>query len=117
MKNRILVLLVVLAMAVVAAPIRSYGQSEREKQRESRRDVDRDQDNDKDYQRDLSERDEINQTIELASGARVEVSGINGTVDIETGNTGVAEVHIVRSANNRADLDFHKIVNILDGMH
>jgi hypothetical protein len=110
MKNRILVLLVVLAMAVVAAPIRSYGQSDRERQRDSRRDVDRDQDNDKDYQRDLAERDEINQTIELSSGARVEVSGINGTVDIETANTGVAEVHIVRSANNRADLDFHKIV-------
>ncbi|HEV8486358.1 MAG TPA: hypothetical protein VGV87_22630 [Blastocatellia bacterium] len=115
MKSRILVLFVVLATAFVAAPLRSHGyQSDRERQRESRRDSARsqheDQDNDSQSERDLPERDEINQTFELSNGARVEVSGINGTVEIETSNTNTAEVHIVRSANNRADLEYHKIV-------
>jgi len=114
MKNRILVLFVVVAMAFVAAPIRSLGnQSDREKQRETRREAreqHEDRDNDSQSERDLPERDEINQTFELSSGARVEVSGINGTVDIETSNSNSAEVHIVRSANNRADLEYHKII-------
>ncbi|MEN3331280.1 MAG: hypothetical protein V7641_645 [Blastocatellia bacterium] len=56
-----------------------------------------------------SERDEINQTYTLASGARVEVRGINGTVDIETAAGATAEVHVVRLARNRDDLNYHKI--------
>ncbi|MCI0489094.1 MAG: hypothetical protein L0229_21085 [Blastocatellia bacterium] len=58
---------------------------------------------------DLPEREEIRQTYELAPGARVEVSGINGTVDIETHYGDTAEVHIVRSARNREDLNYKKI--------
>jgi osmotically-inducible protein OsmY len=125
MKSRILVLFLVMATAIVAVPSRSLGyQSERDRQRESRRDVAREQreerrevreqredrDHDSQSDRDLPERDEINQTFELSNGARVEVSGINGTVEIQTSNSNSAEVHIVRSANNRADLEFHKIV-------
>jgi hypothetical protein len=60
--------------------------------------------------RDYSERDEINQTYELSSGARVEVRGINGTVDIETSSGGAAEVHIVRSARTREELSYRKII-------
>ena len=60
--------------------------------------------------RDFSERDEINQTYELSPGARVEVRGINGTVDIETSNSSTAEVHIVRSARSREDLNYRKII-------
>ena len=60
--------------------------------------------------RDFSERDEINQTYTLASGARVEVRGINGTVDVETANVATAEVHVVRSARSRDDLNYHKII-------
>jgi hypothetical protein len=59
---------------------------------------------------DLPERDEIKQSYELGAGARVEVRGINGTVDIETGYVENAQVHIVRSANTRDDLNYHKIV-------
>src|SRR6185295_18182653 len=126
MKSRILVLFVVVATAVVAAPSRSLGyQSERNSLRESRREITteqrevrrdvvreqrEDRDSDSQSERDLPERDEINQTFELSNGARVEVSGINGTVDIETSNSNSAEVHIVRSANNRADLEYHKII-------
>ncbi len=60
--------------------------------------------------RDFAERDEIRQSYELAPNARVEVSGINGTVDIETSNTGTAEVYIVRSAKTREDLNYRKII-------
>jgi DUF4097 and DUF4098 domain-containing protein YvlB len=58
----------------------------------------------------FSERDEINQTYTLASGARVEVRGINGTVDIETADGATAEVHVVRTARSRDDLNYHKII-------
>src|SRR5262245_3828806 len=53
---------------------------------------------------DFPERDEIRQSYELTPGARVEVSVIYGPVDIETTDGNTAEVHIVRSARNRADL-------------
>jgi hypothetical protein len=59
---------------------------------------------------DFPERDEIRQTYQLSSGARVEVSRINGTVDIETTNGSNAEVHIIRSARNKEDLNFKKIL-------
>lgn len=58
---------------------------------------------------DFPERDEIRQTYQLSSGARVEVSRINGTVDIETTGGSSAEVHIIRSARNKEDLNYRKI--------
>jgi hypothetical protein len=57
----------------------------------------------------LHERDETRQTFRLAPGARIEVSSIRGPVEIETANIEAAEVHIVRSANNRNDLEQYKI--------
>ena len=57
----------------------------------------------------FSERDEIRKTFPITLGARVEVSSIRGSVEIETANIEVAEVHIVRSARSRADLEQHKI--------
>ena len=59
--------------------------------------------------RDFSERDEINQTYQLAPGARVEVASIRGPVEILTADTATAEVKIIRTARTRADLDYHKI--------
>ena len=61
-------------------------------------------------ERDFTERDEINQTYELSPGARVEVRGINGTVDIETASVSTAEVHIIRSARSREELNYRKII-------
>ena len=117
MNTRMLVFFVVLVTAIAGTPAGSLASqpgasSQRDARREVRREVVREEheDQDRDGQKDLPEVDEMNQTLELASGARVEVSGINGTVEIETSNTSSAEVHIVRSANNRADLEFHKIV-------
>lgn len=50
---------------------------------------------------------EINQSFELASGAQVEVSGINGPVDIETTDGNVAEVHISATSNGDDLADTH----------
>jgi hypothetical protein len=59
--------------------------------------------------RDFAERDEINQTYQLAPGARVEVSRIRGPVEIVNGDTATAEVQIIRAARTRADLEYHKV--------
>jgi opacity protein-like surface antigen len=61
------------------------------------------------YDNDLPEKDEINQTYQLTAGANVEVSGINGRVDIETSNGSTAEVYIVRSAKTKEALQYRKI--------
>lgn len=57
----------------------------------------------------FTERDEFRQTYELSAGARVELKSINGAVEIETHNGSAAEVHIVRLARNREDLEYRKI--------
>jgi hypothetical protein len=110
MRIRVSVFFVVLALAISAAPLRSDGYQEEESRQRNRREADRDRDRDSNWQRDLVERDEIRKTFELSRGARVEVSGINGSVEIETADVSSAEVHIVRSANDRADLEYHKII-------
>lgn len=58
----------------------------------------------------FTEKDEIHQTYQLTSGASVRVSGINGQVDVETTNGSTAEVHVVRSARSRADLEHRKVI-------
>jgi DUF4097 and DUF4098 domain-containing protein YvlB len=58
---------------------------------------------------DFQERDEINQTYQLAPGAGVEVSSIRGPVEIVNADTATAEVQIIRTARTRADLEYHKI--------
>lgn len=59
---------------------------------------------------DLPEKDEFHQSYQLSAGAKVEVRGINGAVDIETGAGSTAEVNIIRSARNREDLEYRKII-------
>lgn len=63
----------------------------------------------KDDDSEFRERDEFRQSYQLSSGARVELRGINGSVEIETSNGNTAEVEIVRLARNREDLEFQKI--------
>jgi len=60
-------------------------------------------------QRDFKERDEFNQTYQLPAGARVEVSSIRGSVKITNSDSATAQVHIIRTARTRADLEYHKI--------
>jgi hypothetical protein len=59
---------------------------------------------------DYPEIDEINQTYQLAAGAKVDVSGINGRVEIETAHGNTAEIHIVRSARTKEALQYRKII-------
>jgi hypothetical protein len=55
-------------------------------------------------------REETRQTFRLDAGARVEVSSINGTVEVKTAETDTAEVHILRTADNPADLEGNRVV-------
>lgn len=68
------------------------------------------QDSDDQSRNGFDERDEIRRTVQLRSGARVEVAGINGAVDIETGTSDTAEILVVRTARSRADLEYRKII-------
>src|SRR5262249_37364961 len=54
-------------------------------------------------------KDETNQSYNLSSGARVEVSGINGRVEISPGS-GAAQVHIIRTAPTEEDLTHHRSI-------
>lgn len=54
-------------------------------------------------------KDETNQSYNLSAGARVEVSGINGRVEISPGS-GAAQVHIIRTAPTEEDLTHHRII-------
>src|SRR6516225_2000248 len=58
----------------------------------------------------FGERDEIKQSYELAPGARVSVTSISGPVEIETSQGSMAEVHVIRSARNQADLQYHRVI-------
>jgi hypothetical protein len=55
-------------------------------------------------------REEIRKTVELSPGARVEVSGINGAVKIETSSSQTAEIYIERNGDSRESLDRRKVV-------
>ncbi len=54
---------------------------------------------------DMRERDEQDGRFQLAPGAEVTVNSLSGSVKIETAETDTAEVHVVRTARTRADLD------------
>lgn len=50
-------------------------------------------------------REEIKKTVTLAPGAQVSISGINGRVNVETGEGNQAEIHIVITASDREALE------------
>jgi hypothetical protein len=55
-------------------------------------------------------RDEIRKSFELSPGAEVSVSGINGSVTVETGDTKTAEVYVERIGKEAGALERRKIV-------
>ena len=55
-------------------------------------------------------REEIRKSFDLQPGARVEVQGINGKVDIQTSDTKTAEVYVLRKANSSDDLGRREVV-------
>lgn len=54
-------------------------------------------------------RQEIRETYQLSPGARVEVAGLNGAVNIETSDSNKAEVYIERTASTQEVMDRRKI--------
>jgi len=59
---------------------------------------------------DLPELDEFQRSYQLVPGARVDVVAISGPVVIETSDTNMAEVHVVRSARTRAELAYRNVI-------
>ena len=55
------------------------------------------------------EHDEIHQSFNLTQGNRIEVSSISGSVEVESIDGDVAEVHIIRSAKIKTDLAWRKL--------
>jgi hypothetical protein len=55
-------------------------------------------------------REEIRKTFELAPGARVEISSINGSVNIETSDSKTAEVYVQRTGASAEALARRKVV-------
>jgi hypothetical protein len=60
-------------------------------------------------------RDEIRKSYDLAPGAQVEISGINGAVKIETSDTKTAEVYVERTGASSDALNRRKINIDADG--
>lgn len=95
MRHKLIVEFVVIVVAMVAAPQTSSARAQQTPR----------------GAQDYSEREVITQTFQLSPDARVEVSGVaGGAVDIETTDGGAAEVHIVRSARTRIELDCYRTV-------
>lgn len=55
-------------------------------------------------------RDEIRKSFELQPGARVEVQGINGKVEIQTSDTRTAEVYVLRTGKNSDSLTRREVI-------
>lgn len=55
-------------------------------------------------------REEIRKSYDLSPGARVEISGINGAVKIETSDSKTADVYIERTGDSQEALNRRKIV-------
>jgi hypothetical protein len=58
----------------------------------------------------FSESDEVQRSFQLVPGARVDVSSISGPVVIETSDTNMAEVHVIRTARSRAELAYRNVI-------
>ncbi len=55
-------------------------------------------------------RDEVRRSFQLQPGARLEVQGINGAVDIQTSNTKTAEVYVLRTASSKDALAHREVI-------
>ena len=59
-------------------------------------------------------REEIRQSYALSPGARVELTGLNGAVKIETSDSTTAEVYVERTASTQESLDRRKVTIAAD---
>ncbi len=58
----------------------------------------------------FTSKQEVRQSYKLTAGSKVEVSGINGLLQIETSDTDTAEIYIIRSARNEEDFNERKLI-------
>ncbi|MEK6323361.1 MAG: hypothetical protein AABN33_17110 [Acidobacteriota bacterium] len=105
MKRNLFALLLVATVVFALAP-QSFSSPAQERERRRATTTRPNTDDGDDFQ----EKDEFRQSYQLSPGARVEVRGINGVVDIETSPGSTAEVNIIRSARNREDLEYRKVI-------
>jgi hypothetical protein len=54
-------------------------------------------------------REEIRKSFELQPGARIEIAGINGKVDVQTSDAKTAEVYVLRTAESRDSLNRREV--------
>jgi hypothetical protein len=54
-------------------------------------------------------REEIRKSFELQPGARIEIAGINGKVDVQTSDTKTTEVYVLRTAGSRDGLNRREV--------
>ena len=95
--KRIVILIVLVVLAAVAGIVRSsVGSIAELRQLASHKNT-------------ADVRQEIRQTYELAPGARVELSGLNGAIKIETSDTKTAEIYIERTASTQEAMDRRKV--------
>jgi hypothetical protein len=95
--KRIVIVIILVALAAVAGVVRSsVGSVSELRELVSHRNA-------------ADVRQEIRRTFELSPGARVEISGINGAVRIETSDTKTAEVYIERTASSQEAMDHRKL--------
>ena len=95
--KRILILVLLVAIAAVAGAVRSsVGSVSEFRELVS-------------HQNTGAVRQEIRETYELSPGARVDLSGLNGSVKIETSDTKTAEVYIERTASSQEAMDRRKV--------
>jgi hypothetical protein len=95
--KRILILVLLVAIAAVAGAVRSSVGSVSELRELVS------------HQNTGSVRQEIRETYQLSPGARVELSGLNGSVKIETSDSKTAEVYIERTASSQEAMDRRKV--------
>jgi len=55
-------------------------------------------------------RDEIRKSFQLQPGARIEVRGINGSVEVQTSDTKTAEIYVLRTGSSREALNRREII-------
>lgn len=60
-------------------------------------------------------REEISQNYTFAPDAKVDVSGINGSVDVTTTDGNKAEIHVLRLAHNKEAFESHKTIIKFEG--
>src|ERR1700682_3957749 len=99
MKKNLFALVLVAAVAFALAP-RSFSSPAQGRERRHTTNTTTNTGTHNDDGADFQEKDEFHQSYQLAPAAKVEVRGINGTVDIETGGGSTGEVSVVRSARD-----------------